>query len=86
MICIVAYDIEDNRIRNRLARYLEGKGIRLQKSVFAIEIERHTFRGLLRQIGKITGKTSKVAVFRLCIDCRNNAVHLADNEKKFYIF
>ncbi len=86
MTCIVAYDIESNKIRGKLARYLEGNGIRIQKSVFAVEVERHIFRRFLRQIENITGKDRKVAVFRLCIGCQKNAIQLANDKKLFYVF
>lgn len=86
MTCIIAYDIESNKIRAKLSRYLEGKGVRLQKSVFAVEIERHAFKGLLRQVEKITGKNGHVAVFRLCIGCRDNALHIKTEEKTFHVF
>lgn len=86
MTCIVAYDIDNNRIRGKLARYLEGKGVRLQESVFAIEIERHIFKGFLRQLEKIAGEKRKVAVFRLCAGCQKNALQIAEEEKYFHIF
>ena len=86
MTCIVAYDIEEDRIRNRLSRFLEGKGKRLQKSVFAVEVERHTFNGFLSQIEKITGKDKKVAVFRLCIGCTKNALQQTDERAFFHVF
>jgi CRISPR-associated endonuclease Cas2 len=87
MTCIVAYDIADNKIRNQLARFLLDKGVRLQKSVFAVDIERHTFKRFQKQIKAITGQSGKVAVFRLCAGCQKNAVKLAeDNEPEFYIF
>ncbi|MCX7966060.1 MAG: CRISPR-associated endonuclease Cas2 [Syntrophorhabdaceae bacterium] len=86
MTCIVSYDIESDRIRNRLARFLEKKGVRLQKSVFAIEIERHVFNGLLKGIETITKKQGKVAVFRLCEGCLKNAVQMNKDEKDVYVF
>jgi len=86
VLCLVAYDIEDNRIRRRLAHYLEKKGIRLQKSVFAVEIERHIFRRFLRQIEGIAGRNKKVAVFRLCAGCRKNALQIGKEKDFFYIF
>ncbi|MBF0564912.1 MAG: CRISPR-associated endonuclease Cas2 [Nitrospirae bacterium] len=86
MTCIITYDIENNRVRTKLARFLESKGVRIQKSVFAVEIERHAFKGLLRQVEKITGKTGKVAVFRLCIGCRDNAINMNGEEKPFHVF
>ena len=86
MTCIVAYDIEDNKIRTKLAHYLEGKGIRLQKSVFVVDIERHVFKRFLSEIEKITKDKGKVAVFRLCSGCQKNAIKLLEPEVNFYIF
>lgn len=86
MTCIVAYDIEDNKIRTKLAHYLEGKGVRLQKSVFTVNIERHVFKRFLSEIEKITKDKGKVAVFRLCSGCQKNAIKLLENEVSFYIF
>lgn len=86
MTCIVAYDIEDNRIRGKLSRYLERKGIRLQKSVFAVEIERHVFNRFLKQMDAITGKNGKVAVFRLCAGCFRNAIQSGGEKRNYYVF
>lgn len=86
MTLIVAYDIEDDRIRGRLSRYLEGKGKRLQKSVFAVDIERYVFKRFLREIDAIIGGSGKVAVFRLCIGCLKNAIQKGNKEKPFYVF
>jgi|DewCreStandDraft_4_1066084.scaffolds.fasta_scaffold10293_5 CRISPR-associated protein Cas2 len=41
MICFIMYDIEHNKIRNHIARYLIRKGcMRVQKSVFIVQTER----------------------------------------------
>lgn len=34
MLTLVVYDIADNRRRNKLAKFLEGQGRRVQESVF----------------------------------------------------
>lgn len=86
MTCIVAYDIEEDKVRSKLARYLEVKGVRLQKSVFAVDIERHTFKRFLGEMERIAGKEGKVAVFRLCIGCQHQAIQLGEKEKPFYVF
>jgi CRISPR-associated endonuclease Cas2 len=86
MTWIVAYDIEDNRIRNRLSRYLSKKGVRLQKSVFVIEIESHKYRRFLADVRKIASEIDKVAVFRLCEGCRRSAVQITEEEKPVYVF
>lgn len=86
MTCIVAYDIEDNRIRSRLARYLLTLGIRLQKSVFAIEVERHNFEKLKNRLYSLAGKEGKIVVFRLCEGCQQKALQLGDKSARFYVF
>lgn len=86
MTCIVAYDIEDDKIRGRLSRFLEKKGNRLQKSVFAIEIERHVFSRLTKQIEAIAGSQGKVAIFRLCQGCQRNAIKIDVEEPMFFVF
>lgn len=86
MTCIVAYDIEDNRTRNRLARYLLTLGVRLQKSVFAVEVERHNFEKLKSKLYSLVDKQGKVAVFRLCEGCQQKALQLGDKSARFYVF
>ncbi len=85
MTCIVAYDISSDRRRTRLARYLEGKGVRLQRSVFAVEMERHMFRKFQREVYGIAGKGAEVAIFRLCKGCMRNAVRSGGEEKKRFV-
>ena len=38
---LVAYDISDTKIRTKIAHYLEGKGIRIQKSVFMLDVNKN---------------------------------------------
>jgi len=45
MICFIMYDITNNRIRTKVAEYLEEKGcVRVQKSIFLGQIERRVYR------------------------------------------
>ena len=86
MTYIVAYDITENNIRNRLAKYLENYGVRLQKSVFAVQLERHALRKFLAGVKRLTGSDDEVAVFRLCSGCEKSAVQLNDNQPQEFIF
>jgi len=86
MTCIVAYDISNTRLRGKLSRYLAKLGVRLQKSVFAIEIERHAFKRLMNDIHRIVGDDEAVAVFRLCEGCKKNARRLGEPDVGFYVF
>lgn len=86
MVYIVAYDIEDNRKRGRLAKFLLKKGRRLQKSVFAVTVERHAFKGFCHQIVRIAGRHEQIAMFRLCAGCRDSAIRLGEEEPQVYVF
>ena len=44
MTFLIMYDIEDNKVRNEVAKYLKGKGcIRIQKSVFMASADQKIF-------------------------------------------
>ena len=53
----IMYDIEDNKIRRYISRYLEKKGfLRVQKSVFLARSERNDFREIadtLREVNQM---------------------------------
>ncbi len=54
MLALVTYDIEDNRIRRNIAKYLIRKGmVRLQKSVFFANLPRKTLLEVKATIEKI---------------------------------
>jgi len=86
MTSVVAYDIEDNSTRARLARYLKTKGVRIQKSVFAVEVERYQFKKFLGEMRKIVGEEDMVAVFSLCEGCKKNAIQSRSAELFSFVF
>lgn len=86
MTYIVAYDIEDNRVRSRLARYLEKCGVRLQKSVFAVKLEPYRYKAFLRAVKKITGPDGNVIVLRQCAGCLDRATQLSQFEPTCWVY
>lgn len=48
---LVAYDIADDQRRRRVADLLEGKGRRLQRSVFELRLDPDALPDLRRQLG-----------------------------------
>jgi CRISPR-associated protein Cas2 len=45
MYCFIMYDIEDNKVRGLVAKYLEKKGcIRVQKSIFFAKLHRKHYQ------------------------------------------
>lgn len=50
----IMYDIEDNKIRRYISRYLEKKGfLRVQKSVFLARSERNDFREIAETLKEV---------------------------------
>jgi len=47
---LVVYDIEDDYARNRLSKYLEGIGVRVQLSVFEIEVPPQRMAGVIENL------------------------------------
>jgi len=83
MIYLIAYDIEDNRVRSQLARFLEKEGVRMQKSVFMVEKDRHAIKALKRKVEKLA-VDGEVAIFPLCAGCRGRAMRLGKERPRFY--
>lgn len=71
MTHIVVYDIEDDRIRGRIATVLGGYGRRVQESVFecqaeSLELEELTLR-LKRESQR--PENGEIRLYRVCGDC-----------------
>jgi len=76
VIVCVAYDISDDNQRSRVSLLLAQKGIRLQRSVFLIELKERELRSFARKLrGMVSGKDS-IALFPLCGRCRDNAIQI----------
>lgn len=85
-MCLIAYDIEEDKIRTKLSKLLEKQGTRMQKSVFVADMNKHAFKRMIGNIQKVTGQNGKVAVVRLCKGCQDNALHLTEDREGFHVF
>ena len=50
---LIIYDITDNKRRNRMAKFLEGYGVRVQKSAFEAHLTKRRYVAMLRRAEKI---------------------------------
>lgn len=68
---VVAYDVEDNRLRTRMAKVLEGTGRRVQGSVFECELTFVEVRALGERLLRLAGDREGVSVrcYRVCEKC-----------------
>lgn len=80
----VGYDIEENRIRNKMAKYLKSYGFRVQKSIFEIYISHDEKKAILEYFKRIRGKNDKVAFYLLCEKCQRQRSHFPKIKRTNY--
>lgn len=67
---LICYDSPDTRRRNQVARLLEGRGFRVQWSVFECQLSPALFVELRRAIAEVIDPSEdSVRVYPLCETC-----------------
>jgi len=77
MTCVFCYDIADYHRRTRVARLLERFGVRIQKSVFQLDvspIKAEEIKKILLTI--IEEKEDSLFIFPICKTCFENVYSL----------
>jgi len=70
MIVLISYDIEDNRVRTKLAKRLKDFGPRVQKSVFEADVGNQEYKRLIASLQKTPlGESDSIRLYRICGDC-----------------
>lgn len=68
---VIAYDIADVRLRERVANLLLGVGLRVQESVFECQLSDASLRDLLERLVRLVPRegTFSVRLYRVCGQC-----------------
>ena len=86
---LITYDISDDKLRTRFAKYLSKYGHRLQYSVFEIDNSQRFLNtlsyDLKNKFEKEFGETDSVLVIRLNPNCDITRYGYAKNENKTLI-
>jgi CRISPR-associated protein Cas2 len=71
MTHVVVYDIEDDRVRGRVAALLEGYGRRVQESVFECRLREGELEALVSRLqGELKRPDAgQIRVYRVCGSC-----------------
>ena len=76
---VIAYDIESDTVRDRVAQVLLGTGERVQYSVFECRLEPEELPMLLARLQRELGETKgNVRVYRLCSACAKEAIGIGN--------
>jgi CRISPR-associated protein Cas2 len=67
---VVAYDIVENRRRNKVAKCLEGYGVRVNYSVFECVLKARKLTQMKKELKPLLDpKTDSIRIYRLCKQC-----------------
>lgn len=71
MICLLAYDIADDKRRRKVVKELEGSARRVQHSVFETSLPEGQLRRLVRKTAGLLSQEDgdSLLVYRLCAGC-----------------
>jgi CRISPR-associated protein Cas2 len=90
-LLVAAYDLVDDRRRERVARVLEDYGTRVQYSVFECRVAHPQYRQLREELdARIDLASDAVAFYRLCSRCGERVRRIGkpppDPSPQFLIF
>lgn len=73
---VVSYDIVSDRTRRKLAKLLEGYGVRIQYSVFECSLDEKRFKKMYVEIFQLLEEDHEGSVrfYALCKNCENKIV------------
>jgi CRISPR-associated protein Cas2 len=67
---VIAYDVESDKRRTKMANKLKDHGTRVQYSVFELESDEARLREIVAELRKLMQpRTDRLHVFRLCEAC-----------------
>jgi CRISPR-associated protein Cas2 len=70
MFVLISYDIVDNKIRNKVMKFLKDYGTRVQQSVFECTIDTRMYSSIKRDLeGLIDREKDRVRFYSLCQGC-----------------
>ena len=64
-IVLIIYDISDNKQRLKVAKYLSGYGVRVQKSAFEARLNKRLFTMMVKGLDLILKPEDNVRIYRL---------------------
>ena len=94
MLVLISYDIENDKLRAKVAKILEGHGERVQYSVFECHLRVKDYNRLK---GRLTGlldkasekETKSIRLYRLCAPCEGRLEIIGSGsittDESFYI-
>jgi CRISPR-associated protein Cas2 len=84
---VISYDISDNKLRTKLAKLLEGYGIRVHYSVFECRLEYERYRELFYKMKEFEAKFQEdsIRIYRICKSCEQEIETIGKLRKEYEV-
>ena len=71
---VISYDITSNKLRNKIAKTLEGYGRRVQYSVFECRITLKQYEILYKKLLELMKDVTEgnIRIYKICMNCEQN--------------
>jgi len=66
---VIAFDVSSDKVRRRLTKLLLSRGVRIQESVFALNLKQHEVKALAKRLENILNKQGIIHIFQVCAAC-----------------
>lgn len=80
MVHLVVYDIADDPVRLRVAKYLEGKGRRVQESLFECDFPAAKIDRIAGDLATLTGgkPSAVINIYPVCAECYSKTIGIGE--------
>lgn len=81
---IIAYDVSCDKVRSKLSKILLDKGIRIQESVYAVNIKKHEQKQIVKKLENTLNKKGIIHIFNICGTCARKSLAI-NKETEYYL-
>ncbi len=80
---VVSYDVSSDKLRNKVAKIMEGFGRRVQYSVFECHLTDRQFEDMYQKLAKILSGTGEngIRIYQICAKCEKKIRTIGVEEK-----
>lgn len=86
MFFLIAYDIDDDKRRRKISSILEGYGVRVNFSVFEVELNKTQLKELIKELKGTSKRKDNIRFYYICKNCMEKSFLLHSNKGVFYGF
>lgn len=81
---IIAFDVSSDKVRHRLTKILLSKGVRIQESVFAVNLKSHELKSVGKKLEQTLDKQGIIHIFHICGACAKKSLAI-NKEPEYYV-